>query len=255
MSHSCELSHGFTTAVLPQKNTPNARRGEKLFFPKLRKKPGLFLVSNEVSDNFYIPKEIIRARGSKTRNRKTVITADVITHKGRTYSVNAKKSGLYAEILTRMIDQFEIAASIWSRVFVLRFDLHQDLYTPDNKGISDFVKRITTKLKREYGFKKIGFTWVREQEKAKAQHYHFVLFLEGRRVRHSKRIIEIIKDAWESPVGGYSVPYVPKPFYFGSRDEIAENVIYRISYLAKARGKGCRPNQTKDYQTSRLKAC
>lgn len=253
MSDTSERQHGITTAVLTQDEGGNSRENVPSSISQMQKKAGLFLVSKDVSDNPRLPIKQNITPGSKKRNRKRVITDDEITHGGRTYRVNAKKSGLYAEILTRMIDQFEIAASLWSRVLVLRFDLHQDVYTADNLRISRFVKRLTTKLKRAYGFKKIGFTWVREQEKAKAQHYHFVLFLEGRRVRHSQRLIEIIREAWESPVGGYHVPHVPKPFYFGSRDEIADNVIYRISYLAKVRGKGYRPDQTKDYQTSRIK--
>lgn len=253
MSDRSERQHGFTTAVLTQNNDDDTRKNACSIISQIQKKTGLFLVSKDVSDNPKILREQNTTIGLKKRNRKRVITDDEITHGGRTYRVNAKKSGLYAEILTRIIDQFEIAASLWSRVLVLRFDLHQEVYSADNQRISRFVKRLTTKLKREYGFKKIGFAWVREQQRAKAQHYHFVLFLEGRRVRHSKRLIEIIRKAWESPVGGYHVPHVSKPFYFGSRDEIVEDVIYRISYLAKVRGKGYRPDQTKDYQTSRLK--
>lgn len=219
-----------------------------------RPKSGVYLLVSKDSPDIPSPKKQGKTkRGSKTRNRKTITKKDFLEYKEVTYRVNPKKSGLYVETLRSMIDQFEIAASLWSRVFVLRFDLHQDFYTDDNRLVSKFIKRISTKLKREYGFKKIGFCWVREQERAKAQHYHCVLFLEGRKVQHSKRIMEFIKQAWESPSGDFHVPYISRPFYIGKRDEIADQVIYRISYLAKARGKGYRPPQTKDFQCSRLK--
>lgn len=51
----------------------------------------------------------------------------------------------------------------------------------------------------------------------------------------------MIKEAWEKPTGGYHVPI------------IKQEVIYRVSYLAKARGKGYRDKQAKDYQCSRMK--
>jgi hypothetical protein len=244
---------GFATAVLTQKREAKPIAGKASSFSETAKKRGLLLVSKDSPDNPLPEKQGKTKLGSKTRNRKTVTTDDHFTHNGISYRVNAKKSGLYVQPLKRMIEQFEIAASLWSRVMVLRFDLHQDFYTKDSKRVSDFVKRINTKLKREYGLKKIGFCWAREQEKAKAQHYHFVLFLEGRRVRQPKRLIEIIKQAWESPLGGHHMPYISRPSYFGTRNEIADKVIYRISYLAKARGKGYRPEQNKDYQCSRMK--
>lgn len=253
MTSSLKPVHGFNTAVLTQKKEAKSIAGEASYFSETRKKRGYLLVSNDSPDNPDTNKKGKTKRRSKTRNRKTVTRNEYITYKGVTYRVNPKKSGLYVETLRSMIDQFELAASLWSRVFVLRFDLHQDFYTDDNELVSDFIKRINIKLKREYGFNKIGFCWVRELEKAKAQHYHCVFFLEGRKIQHSQRIMALIKQAWESPLGGFHVPYFSRPFYIGKRDEIAEQVIYRISYLAKPRGKGYRPPQTKDFQCSRMK--
>jgi len=155
--------------------------------------------------------------------------------------------------MTAMVEQFEIAVSKWSRVFVLRFDLHTHSNTQDNKPVTAFRKRLFQKLKRVYGFKDIGFCWVREQERAKSQHYHWVLFLDGDLVRHSKRINEMVKQAWENPTGSNTMPTIKRPFYFADSDQIAQEAIYRVSYLAKPRGKGYRPSQTKDFQCSRMK--
>jgi hypothetical protein len=174
-------------------------------------------------------------------------------HSGKTYQVNSAKSGLYAEILKRIIEQFEIGLMKWKRVFVLRFDLHTHAFTYKNDRITAFRKRLFQKLKRHYGFKDIGFCWVREQERAKTQHYHFVLFLDGSLVRHSSKITPMIKSAWEDPTGTYTMPYIKHPFHFADSEDIIQEAIYRVSYLAKPRGKGYRPAQTKDFQCSRMK--
>ena len=152
-----------------------------------------------------------------------------------------------------MIDQFEIAVKKWPRLFVLRFDLHAHYYTDDNQRLSAFRKRLFMRLKRDYGFKEIGFCWAREKERAKSQHYHFILFLDGRLVRHSNRINELIRNAWDDGTGAYHMPVIKRPYYFGSGEQIRDEVVYRLSYLAKARGKGYRDKQAKDFQCSRMR--
>lgn len=193
-----------------------------------------------------------------TNNRKQITYCDTYTHYGKTYQINngrgVKKLGLYIEILQRIIEQFEISLPKWGRVFVLRFDLHTPFETKDNKQMTDFRKRLFQKLKREYGFKEIGFCWAREYHgKGKGQHYHWAIFLDGNLIRHSSRINEIIKQMWCRPTGGHHTPNIKRPFYFVDSEQIAKDAIYRISYLAKTRGKGYRNKQTKDYQSSRMK--
>jgi len=241
---------GFDTAVLTGKSEADPLMGEASSLSETDKTSRLFLVSK---DSPVIDKTVKPKNQKKKRNRKTVIFDDIFIHNGKEYRVNAAKSGLYVEILRRMIDQFELASQKWRRVFALRFDLHSHYYTGDNKRITLFRKRLFQCLKREYGFKEIGFCWVREMERSKAQHYHWVLFLDGDLIRHSSRINQMVKDAWEDETGAYHVPIIKRPFYFGKAEEIAQDVIYRVSYLAKARSKGYRDEQAKDYQTSRMK--
>jgi len=152
-----------------------------------------------------------------------------------------------------MIEQFEIGLEKWRRVFVLRFDLHTHVFTKDNARISVFRKGLFKKLKRHYGFKEIGSCWVREQEWAKSQHYHCVLFLDGNLIRHSSMINEMIRAAWDDGTGTYTMPHIKPPFHFVDREGITQEAMYRVSYLAKPRGKGYRPPQTKDFQCSRMK--
>lgn len=247
--------HGFNTAVLTQKKEAEPSYGKASNFAKAGEKARLFLISKGVKENHTLNNKQRRRNNpaEKRRNRKQVSYSGIFCHNGKRYKVNSAKSGLYVEIITKIVEQFEIAAQKWRRVFVLRFDLHTDHYTNDNKLITDYRKRLFQRLKREYGFKHIGFCWVREQERAKAQHYHWVLFLDGNLIRHSKRINDMIKQAWERPTGGFHVPVIKRPFYFVNSEQIAQEAIYRISYLAKTRGKGHRDKQAKDYQCSRMK--
>jgi hypothetical protein len=249
---------GFDTAELTHKRTGKAITGKALPFSEKALKDGLLLLSN-IEPSEYIPSNgtAIPSRSKKakrTHNRKRIIFEDTFLHNGKTYQVNSAKSGLYVEILTRIIEQFEIGLTKWKRVFVLRFDLHTHAYTKDNARITAFRKRLFQRLKRRYGFKDIGFCWVREHERAKAQHYHFVLFLDGRLIKHSSKIIPMIKAAWEDGTGTYTVPYIKHPFHFADSEDVIKKAVYRVSYLAKPRGKGYRPSQTKDFQCSRMKS-
>lgn len=246
--------HGFATTVFGQKSEAEPGDGKASPTSENGNKGRLFLVSNHISD--VSPREATKhkptARKAK-RNRKRVTYDDHVNRNGKQYAVNAAKSGLYVEIIEKLIDQFEIACQKWPRVFVLRFDLHCHFYSPDNRRQTMFRDRLFKRLQREYGFKQIGYCWVRERERAKAQHYHWVLFLDGNLIRHSSRINELIKSAWENATGAYHMPVIKRPFYFGEASQIAEDVIYRVSYLAKARGKGYRADQAKDFQCSRMK--
>jgi hypothetical protein len=248
---------GFDTAELTHKRTGKAITAKALPISEKVLKSGLLLVSNTEPSEYIPSNDTATKSGAKkakrTNNRKRTIFENTFLHNGRTYQVNPAKSGLYAEILTRIIEQFEIGLTKWKRVFVLRFDLHTHAYTKDNARITAFRKRLFQKLKRCYGFKDIGFCWVREQERAKTQHYHFVLFLDGSLIRYSSKIIPMIKGAWEDPTGTYTMPYISHPYHFADSEDIIEKAIYRVSYLAKPRGKGYRPPQTKDYQCSRMK--
>jgi hypothetical protein len=250
--------HGFDTAELTRELEVEPIEGKALSSSKTIKKPRLFLISKastlsvtRIKDSKKEAKS--EAKAKKRRNRKRVTYDNLFIHNGKEYRVNAAKSGLYVEILTKLIEQFELASRKWRRVFALRFDLHTHEYSGNNERITAFRKRLFQRLKREYGFREIGFCWVREMERSKTQHYHWVLFLDGDLIRHSSRVNKMIKDAWEDETATYHVPVIKNPFYFSDTSEIAAEVVYRASYLAKTRGKGFRDEQAKDYQTSRMK--
>jgi hypothetical protein len=163
------------------------------------------------------------------------------------------KYGVFPYMIERIVEQLDTCIAIHKRVFVLRFDLHLKEYSGDNKTISTFMNRLKQWIKRNYKTKNIGSIWVREMERAKIQHYHVALFIDGDVIRTSQRLLRAIRAKWFKY--GHC-PVVEHPYYFIDKHNLEDErkeVIKRLSYLAKTRGKGYRNPQAKDYSTSRLK--
>ena len=180
-----------------------------------------------------------------------------ITVNEQTWLVDSRKSGLLVLPLNKMINQIDLMLALHSKVHLIRFDLRLYQYTETNIIITKFNRIFHRWITRKYGIKKnqIGFIWCREIETAKQQHYHYVLMLNGHKVRHPKHILEKAKGIWNNQLNGSE--FTPKNCYYnlkrGDHDSI-QPAIYRISYLAKVRGKGYKPAQTKNYGTSRIKS-
>ena len=188
----------------------------------------------------------------QTHNRKHISHNKWIEYGDIWYEVDVRKSGLYTSMLRRMLEQFTICENKWGRVLVVRFDLRQTFYTKDNHYITRFMDNLKKRLRRQYGLDDIGYVWTREQERSKNQHYHFALFINGGLVRYGNGVAKIVTATWEKIELTNSVWIPKKAYYFVDNEKIKAKAIYRISYLAKGRGKGYRPPQTKDYSTSRL---
>jgi len=187
------------------------------------------------------------------RNRKREHYGSSININGEELNINSsEKYGVYPIIIEKFVIELDKMINKYKRVFVLRFDLHLDNYSDDNKEVSEFMRAQVQRIKRKYKTKYVGYVWVREMEKAKTQHYHCAFFIDGDKIRNSFALNQQIKAKWYKN-GHRSV--VPKPYYFLDKHnmkEEREKVIYRLSYLAKVRGKGYRSPQAKDYSTSRL---
>lgn len=165
-----------------------------------------------------------------------------------------KEQGCFIEILERTASELEAMLSHHSRVLVIRLDLRMHDYTPTNEQVRRFFRKLKRRLKQIYGLLRVGHVWVREREKAKAQHYHIALILDGNKVQHPAKVIrlcEAICEEWELPK-----PYTPERcFYRVARGdtESFSDAFYRLSYMAKTRGKGYRPPSSNDYSASRIK--
>lgn len=139
-------------------------------------------------------------------------------------------------------------------VLALRFDLHhKGIETSSNKWLSKFIKNLKRKIERAYGISDIGFIWARELESGKAQHYHVAIWLDGDKVQHSANLNKLIAETWQAINPACTVFHPKNCFYFIGGQETKKEFVYRVSYLAKVRGKGYRAAQVKDYGTSRLR--
>lgn len=246
MAHTpSNLFSGFVSAVLYHGSANDPIWNKAFGISEVERKERLFLISNNSP----------KAKPKKPVNRKYVTYSSIYKHESGEYPINVtKKSGCYTQILNRMIEQLLACYSKWKRVFTLRFDLHYKIYTKDNKVISDFMRRVRAFIKRNYQINEMGFCWVREIERAKSQHYHVVLFLDGDKVRHSSKLNRAIREMWErNSCGNRTMPVVEKPYYLVTDMTGIQEVMWRVSYMAKERGKGYRDIQAKDYSTSRLK--
>lgn len=173
---------------------------------------------------------------------------------GNLWRVNSTKSGLYSNAIKSIIGQVESMLSHHAKIHVIRFDLRMYEYTDTNDIVTVFNRRLYKWLKREYKLDRVAFAWCRELETAKRQHYHFALMVDGHKVNNTAKILHRVKKIWEDGLDG-SVHIPDNSSYKVSRNNLQsiQNAIYRISYLAKARGKGYKPAQTKNYGTSRIK--
>ena len=190
---------------------------------------------------------------SNRNNRKTVYFDEHYEYNGEILTIQQGKQGVYIETLNKIIEQLDIALQIHKRILVHRFDLHVNYYEGNSKRLSRFMNRLKQWIKRNYGIIDIGSIWVREREKAKEQHYHLTLYLDGNKIQHPKKLNVQIKEMW-APHG--HMPTILKPYYYIDRNNLKArrlDAIYRVSYLAKVRGKGYRDEQAKDYGASRLK--
>ena len=192
----------------------------------------------------------------KTNNRKTQYFGEYLPYHNEQLKLidGSEQYGIYKEILIKTIEQLDASIKIHKRILVVRMDLHLNIYTGDNKRISNFMNNTNKYLSRNYDINKMGFVWAREMERAKTQHYHTALFLDGNKIQHPKKLLPALKEKW-LPFG--HIPTISNPFYYIDKDNHTQqraDAIERLSYLAKIRGKGYRDTQAKDYGTSRLKS-
>ncbi|MBR9727509.1 inovirus-type Gp2 protein [Shewanella intestini] len=173
------------------------------------------------------------------------------------WSINSSKSGLRTDILKAILGELDEMLCRHRKVFVWRFDLHLPYPTDDNKLITDFNRRLRKRVERLYD-SEYCYAWVREHEKAKSQHYHFALILNGSKVNHYHQLAEWVRDIWEYHgsvfIGDAGGRHSGCDYHNLERDnhQAIDAASYHISYMAKPRGKGYRPKQTKDFGSSRL---
>ena len=232
--------HGFNTEVL----TPNITRQLLLNGEKAK-------IENAPKERFLILANEGKKQSNKVkRSFKTITTKEYYQFGNYSFAINSNKSGCYTQILKSLITQTLAMRSLYKRVLFMRFDLHEGYIFSDNKRMTTFLKRLRKRLIHRYGSTKFGYLWVREESKSKGLHYHLVFMIDGDLVRYPLNIHEQVRQIW-ADMGG-PVFHFANHHFINSEEKLREAILHG-SYLAKVHSKGNRPDQTKDYGSSRLR--
>lgn len=192
----------------------------------------------------------------KVRKQPFCITkynSTLFAYKNHAYQVyKPKQKSLSKALINTIISDYEIMLSHYSRVFVVRIELHPKSYSEDNQAIMHFLKRLTTVLSSEYQ-SKVLYHCAREQETSDREHYHLEIMLSAHKVKHSERLLSITEAMWKMHSGG-TVAKVDNPYcivYRGDKTSI-KPALYRSSYLAKQHTKELN-GKTKGFLHNKLK--
>jgi hypothetical protein len=172
---------------------------------------------------------------------------------GTQWSVKGGNGGLNKRHLARIFQQMDVMLTKYSKVCVIQFDLHMLEYTPNNKILKAFKRRLFGRISTKYKTNEndIGYFWCREYEKGKGQHYHWAVIVDGKKARSGYPINELARVVWESMDGTFHI----RQYHNVSRASFTaqRNVIDHLSYLAKVRTKGYAGVKVKSFSSSKIK--
>ncbi|MGL5488994.1 MAG: YagK/YfjJ domain-containing protein [Shewanella sp.] len=141
-------------------------------------------------------------------------------------------------MLNSFIRQLEKILSHYSKVLLVRIDLHPLIYSPDNRSVQHVLREFSKMVRNSPYSKQLGIICVRERVNSHKEHYHLVLMLNGNKIQKPDYVLHMLKELWQRRVNG-SVHLVENSYYRierGQSQTIFE-AIYRLSYLAKQRSK------------------
>jgi len=166
-----------------------------------------------------------------------------------------KETGIKKEILEQGFKQLDILRSYYSKATVVLLQLHPDQFTEDNAILTRFLVQLKKTLTKKYKCK-MGYVWVREQNTAKAQHYHLMIMLNGHKCRSAYAVSNICDEIWEGPKDTNFSYGVKNRLYcikqYKNNDSELRATRMRMSYMAKNETKDFDKN-TKTFGVSRLK--
>lgn len=116
-------------------------------------------------------------------------------YQGRLWTVISKyqiRKDIMDSIFTVLREFFERR----SKLIAIRIELHLKQWTENNSCVREFFAKLRRQLLKQYGNIYYRYIWVREQDQAKAQHYHAVLLVDGQFVKHPSIIEKIARSIW-----------------------------------------------------------
>ncbi|AIW15085.1 inovirus-type Gp2 protein [Vibrio tubiashii] len=183
---------------------------------------------------------------------KGVSTKQVWKFKGHFLKVCSGHLGWHPKIIKMFAQQVDLALQSLKSIVAIRFEVFVAEFTKDNAVISYLRRTIVRHLRRSFENLVIGYLWVREQGVGPKQHYHWVLFVDGKRVS-KQRLKGMLKELF-SRLPFYTLRLTKNGSFLVKNvgDKQFKKLIYRTSYLAKTRTKETCPEGVHDYGVSRL---
>jgi len=153
------------------------------------------------------------------------------------WSVLPEKRDQDTKILKRIFRVVD-KVSAMSRFLAVRYDFRLPAYSADNHAIDDFHNLLFRQLGKYYPKSFISYLWVKEQGSGEAQHYHYLLMLDGNYIRYPNKLNTIVQHCWEQATGG-SVWFPENGYYFVAENDLKTytKLMLRVSYLGKRRTK------------------
>lgn len=190
-----------------------------------------------------------KAKRKQGKRYGHVTYQSIYHYQGVGYPINASISnGCYTAALSQMIRRIIGAVERYGRVLFIRFDLSMGDNATTSERLSVFLKQVGRYTSREYQTR-LEYVWAREKEKAKCQHYHVALIIDGDKLCHPSRLLDELRELWNRKGGRL---WIPENCYQMTERHNMPDIIRRVSYLAKVRGKGYRPDGARDFGWSRL---
>lgn len=157
----------------------------------------------------------------------------LMMYKDHAYHVYKPLSqGLKPQLVEKIISSCEVMLSHYSKVMVIRIDLHPKQYSANNNLINQFLKQQANALSQQYKCK-VQYLCARERHQSEIQHYHVALMLSGHKINYPHKLLSQLKSQWERAGGTASL--VDNPFNImcrGNKPSL-KHAIYRLSYFAK----------------------
>lgn len=189
---------------------------------------------NTCEDSFHSPdiNNIPPISSSASRQKGEFLFRDTL------WPVWPKEADQDPKMMKRIFETVEQVLTLSSRLFAVRYDLHLSEYQADNRIIDQFHRLLFVQLHRKYPKSFVGYLWVREKKSAKAQHYHYVLMMDGNYIRYPSKLTELIQQCWHQ-AAGKSVWVTENCFYFVQSNDIETygKLMFRLSYLGKRQTK------------------
>lgn len=173
--------------------------------------------------------------------------------KNQIFEVMDFKDGIDNKIMDTIINTLLNSLEKYSKILMIRLDIHLKQHTPNNQILSKFKQYLVRHLLESYCCD-VQFMWVREQTShSNYPHYHCFVLLNQHKVKNSWSLKKSIEYAKFMTPNINSYEYYPENnAYILHRSDCTtiKEAVYRCSYLAKNTSKEYTPTRIKRYQAS-----